>query len=114
MMVAEELRTETAALLARLEDARGCVHVDAAGVMFTHDASMTEDEICIENSDFGDAAGELREAIAEAADRIDVLTAAAEQLHYAVHGATSLALCPRMPCAGLLRAVPNARGVIPQ
>lgn len=113
-MAADEFRTEAAALAVRLDDARGCVHVTAAGVMIDHHASMAKGDVCIEAPDFAAALDELRYVVAETAERIDALTDAAEQLHRTAHGADrSLLLCPYTPCAGLRRFLPNAHGVVP-
>lgn len=113
MAAAEEFRTDVAALAKRLDDARGCVHVTDEGAMFTHDERMVEGEICVEDGDFADAMFELREVVDETAERIDALTNAVAELHGATHPPVTLALCPRLPCSGLRRYLPNAHGVVP-
>jgi hypothetical protein len=114
MAAADEFRNDFAALFVRLEDARGCVHVTEDGAMFTHDAAMGENEICVEAPDFADALGELKWLTGETAARIEALTDAVEQLHRTAHGTdASLLLCPHAPCRELRRHLPNARGVVP-
>lgn len=114
MAGADEFRADVAALAARLDDARGCVHVTAAGMMIDHHASMAKGDVCVEAPDFAAALDELRHVVDETAARIEALTDAAEMLHCTAHGGDrSMALCPYTPCNRLRRYTPNARGVIP-
>lgn len=114
MAAADEFRADVAVLATRLDDARGCVHVTAAGMMIDHHAAMAKGDVCIEAPDFAAALDELRHLVDETAARIDVLTDAAEQLHRSAHGGDrSMALCPYTPCNRLRRYTPNARGVVP-
>lgn len=112
---ADFFREETEVQFARINDGRGCIHIFEDGrdpIAHTPGDEIDDNTTCMTPPDYDWAIQDLRGMISEAADRIDALTAAVEQLHNTAHPGISLALCPAAPCAGLHRYLPNARGVV--
>jgi hypothetical protein len=109
-----EWRREIANCLDDLAQPR-CVHVFEDGrdpEEHIMGADPDDHTICMPDEEYTQARDGLREWAGEAGDRIDVLTAAVEQLYDLVHPGGSLLVCVQEPCRGLHRWVPNARGTV--